>query len=122
MNIDAVRKAMRVEKGTVVGTLDCGAARIATGTMGYKHRDADHAAVLKPLAQPNRMIKIMPDVDCRARVCELVDCKLEHVKLKGAWQGPCALERLASVAWCTTISNVEPQATVLKVNPDEAPR
>ncbi len=83
---------LRVEKDSLIGTLDYGGVRIATGTMGYKHRDADHAAVLKSLAQPNWLIKIMPDVDCSPRVCELVEYRLEDLTLKGAWTGPAALQ------------------------------
>ena len=83
---------LRVEKDSLIGTLDYGGVRIATGTMGYKHRDADRAAVLKSLAQPNWLIKIMPDVDCSPRVCELVEYRLEDLTLKGAWTGPAALQ------------------------------
>ncbi|MEO6032541.1 MAG: acetoacetate decarboxylase [Burkholderiaceae bacterium] len=84
--------SLQVDKDTLVGTLDYGHVRVATGTMGYKHREADRAAVLKSLAQPNWLLKIMPDVDCSPRVCELVEYKLEDLTLKGAWQGPCALQ------------------------------
>lgn len=83
---------LRVEKDSLIGTLDYGGVRIATGTMGYKHRDADRTAVLKSLTQPNWLIKIMPDVDCSPRVCELVEYRLEDLALKGAWAGPAALQ------------------------------
>ena len=84
--------ALRVEKDTLLGTLDYGPVRIATGTMGYKHRTADRDAVLRSLGQPNWLLKIMPDVDCRPRVCELVEYRLEDLTLKGAWEGPAALQ------------------------------
>jgi acetoacetate decarboxylase len=84
--------ALRVDKDTLLGTLDYGAVRIATGTMGYKHRDADRDAVLRSLGQPNWLLKIMPDVDCSPRVCELVEYGLEALTLKGAWEGPAALQ------------------------------
>jgi acetoacetate decarboxylase len=84
--------ALRVDKDTLLGTLDYGAVRIATGTMGYKHRDADRDAVLRSLGQPNWLLKIMPDVDCSPRVCELVEYRLEALTLKGAWEGPAALQ------------------------------
>ena len=83
---------LRVDKDTLLGTLDYGAVRIATGTMGYKHRAADRDAVLCSLAQPNWLLKIMPDVDCSPRVCELVEYHLEDVTLEGAWEGPAALQ------------------------------
>ena len=84
--------ALRVDKDTLLGTLDYGSVRIANGTMGYKHRTADHDAVLRSLGQPNWLLKIMPDVDCSPRVCELVEYRLEDVALKGAWEGPAALQ------------------------------
>lgn len=83
---------LSVDKDTLLGTLDYGKVRVAIGTMGYKHRAADHQAVARSLAQPNYLLKIMPDVDCSARVCELVEYRLEDVLLKGAWEGPAALE------------------------------
>lgn len=84
--------ALRVDKDTLIGTLDYGSVRIATGSMGYKHRDADHDAVRQSLAQPNWLLKIMPDVDCTPRVCELVEYHLQDLTLKGAWEGPAALQ------------------------------
>ncbi len=82
---------MKAEIDTLVGTLDYGPVRVATGTMGYKHREADHAAVLASLATPNYLLKIIPHVDGTARVCELVEYYLQDVTLKGAWTGPSAL-------------------------------
>ncbi len=82
---------LKAEIDTLVGTLDYGPVRVATGTMGYKHREADHAAVLASLATPNYLLKIIPHVDGTARVCELVEYYLQDVTLKGAWTGPAAL-------------------------------
>ena len=60
--------------------------------MGYKHRVLDHEPLLKSLAKPAFMIKIIPHVDCTPRVCELVRYYTEDVTLKGAWAGPAALQ------------------------------
>ncbi|MCC0065024.1 MAG: acetoacetate decarboxylase [Defluviimonas sp.] len=84
--------ALRVEKDTLIGTLDVGSVRVATGTMGYKHRDMDHAKVLKSLEAPNFLLKIIPHVDCSPRICELVRYHTTDVTLKGAWEGPAGLE------------------------------
>jgi acetoacetate decarboxylase len=84
--------ALRVEKDTLVGTLDIGSVRIATGTMGYKHRAADPAVVKASLAAPTFLIKIIPHVDCTPRICELVRYSLEDLVVKGAWEGPAGLE------------------------------
>ncbi|MGJ8609517.1 MAG: acetoacetate decarboxylase [Octadecabacter sp.] len=84
---------MRVEKDTLVGTLDYGSVQIASATMGYKHRALDLTSVAESLAAPSWLIKIIPDVCCtKARVCELVEYYLEDVTVKGAWEGPAGLE------------------------------
>jgi acetoacetate decarboxylase len=83
--------SLKAEIDTLVGTLDYGPVRIATGTMGYKHRTADLDAVKASLRAPNYLLKILPHVDGTARVCELVEYYLEDIDLKGAWTGPAAL-------------------------------
>lgn len=83
--------SLRTEIDMLVGTLDYGPVRVATGTMGYKHREADHAAVQAALAAPNFLLKIIPHVDGSPRICELVEYYLEDVTIKGAWTGPGAL-------------------------------
>ncbi len=82
---------LKAEVDTLIGTLDYGPVRIATGTMGFKHRPADHAAVLASMLTPNFLLKIIPHVDGTPRICELVEYALEDVTLKGAWTGPGAL-------------------------------
>lgn len=83
---------LETEIDTLVGTLDYGKVRIARATMGYKHRPADHAAVLAGLQAPNFLLKIIPHVDGTARICELVRYFITDIKLHGAWSGPASLE------------------------------
>jgi acetoacetate decarboxylase len=83
---------LRKEIDILVGTLDYGPVRVAQATMGYKHAAADLGAVARSLDAPNYLLKIIPHVDGTARICELVEYRLEDVKLKGAWTGPGALE------------------------------
>ncbi len=85
------KPTLKAESDTLVGTLDYGPVRVATGTMGYKHREADRAQVAAALAAPNFLLKIIPHVDGRPRICELVEFALEDVRLQGAWTGPGAL-------------------------------
>ena len=82
---------LRTEIDTLVGTLDYGPVRVATATMGFKHREADLKAVEASLAAPNFLLKIIPHVDGTPRICELVEFYLEDVTVKGAWTGPGAL-------------------------------
>lgn len=82
---------LQTDIDTIVGTLDYGPVRVATGTMGYKHKQADIAAVKAALAAPNFLLKIIPHVDGTPRICELVEYYLEDVTVKGAWTGPASL-------------------------------
>ncbi len=84
--------ALRVEKDTLVGTLDVGSVRVATGTMGYKSAALDLDKVKKSLEAPSFLLKIIPDVDCTPRICELVRYYLTDLTVKGAWEGPAGLE------------------------------
>jgi acetoacetate decarboxylase len=83
--------SLRAETDTLVGTLDYGPVRVATATMGYKHREANQDAVLASLTAPNFLLKVIPHVDGSPRICELVEYHLEDIRLKGAWTGPAAL-------------------------------
>ena len=86
---------LAVETDTLIGTLDYGPIRVATGTMGFKHQVANEKEVLRSLARPNYLLKIIPHVDGKPRICEIVTYDLEDVKLKGAWNGPAALDLYA---------------------------
>src|SRR6201988_5565695 len=77
------------EGDVVVCTLHYGSVLCVSATMGYKHREIDHAPLLKALARPNFMIKIVPHVDCTPRICELVRYYMEDVTVKRrlGWPG-----------------------------------
>src|SRR5713101_7943147 len=83
---------LHTEIDTLVGTLDYGPVRVATGSMGYKHRAVDLAAAKASLAAPNFLLKVIPHVDGTPRICELVEYYLEDITVKGAWTGPAALD------------------------------
>jgi acetoacetate decarboxylase len=75
----------------LIGTLDYGPVRVATGTMGYKHHAMDIARAQGALAAPNYLLKIIPHVDGSPRICELVEYYMADIEIKGAWTGPTAL-------------------------------
>jgi acetoacetate decarboxylase len=104
---------LHVYKDTLIGTLDCCGIRVATGTMGYKHRALDLGAVLQRFHEPNFLLKIIPHVDGTPRICELVQYTLEDVQIKGAWSSPGmldlhphALAPVASLPMLEVISSV----------------
>ena len=81
-----------VEEDTLIGTLDYGSIRIATATMGYKHREADHKSVLEALKRPTFLLKNIPGVDGNPEINQLTRTYLTDINLKGAWTGPGSLE------------------------------
>ena len=82
---------LKAEIDTLVGELHFGPLRIAVGTMGYKHKAADLTAVKATLEAPNFLLKIIPHVDGKPRICEIVEYRLIDIDLKGAWTGPAEL-------------------------------
>jgi acetoacetate decarboxylase len=82
---------LKAEIDTLVGELYFGPLRIAVGTMGYKHKAADLTAVKATLEAPNFLLKIIPHVDGKPRICEIVEYRLIDIDLKGAWTGPAEL-------------------------------
>ena len=85
------KPTLKAEIDTLIGELYYGPLRIAVGTMGYKHRQADLAAVKASMETPNYLLKIIPHVDGTPRICELVEYYLTDIDLKGAWNGPAQL-------------------------------
>jgi acetoacetate decarboxylase len=79
------------EIDTLIGKLHYGSVEIAVGTMGYKHKTADLAAVKASMEASNFLLKIIPHVDGTPRICEIVEYHLTDINLKGAWTGPAAL-------------------------------
>jgi len=86
------KPTLQAKTDTLVGTLDYGPVRIATGTMGYKHKPVDLNEVKSALTAPNYLLKIIPHVDGSVRICELVEFYLKDVQVKGAWAAPGSLE------------------------------
>ncbi|SRR5579883_465916 len=83
--------SLRVVDETLIGKLDYETCQVALATMGYKYQELNRKDVLKSLMVPNYLLKVIPHVDGRARVCELVEYYLENVTVKGAWSGPAEL-------------------------------
>jgi acetoacetate decarboxylase len=86
------KPSLRAEIDTLIGELYYGPLRIAVGTMGYKHKQADLGAVKASLLSPNFLLKIIPHVDGTPHICEIVEYHLSDINLKGAWTGPSGLE------------------------------
>jgi acetoacetate decarboxylase len=83
--------SLAVERDTLIGKLDFGPVRVATGTMGFKHRTLSESEAMAGLRQPGYLLKIIPHVDGTPRICELVRYRLSNLVFKGGWTGPAAL-------------------------------
>ena len=83
---------LEVVHDTLLGTLDYGPFRVATGTMGYKYEVYDHKKVATSLNSPIYLLKIIPHVNGSTQICELVEINLCDIRIKGAWTGPAQLE------------------------------
>jgi acetoacetate decarboxylase len=60
--------------------------------MGYKHHVVDDGAAMQIMQEAAFTLKIIPQVDGTPRICELERCLRRDVVLRGAWNGPRALD------------------------------
>jgi acetoacetate decarboxylase len=60
--------------------------------MGYKHRTLDASQIKLAMREPNFLVKVIPHVDGTARICELVEYRLEDIEVRGVWTGPGSLQ------------------------------
>ncbi|WP_376089384.1 acetoacetate decarboxylase [Roseomonas sp. CCTCC AB2023176] len=86
--------SLAVERDTLVGTLSFGPVPVARATMGFKHRALKEEAALAELQAPGVLLKIIPHVDGKPRICELVRFRMSGVRFHGGWSGPAALDLL----------------------------
>jgi acetoacetate decarboxylase len=84
-----------IDADTLVGTLDYGTLRVATATMGYKHRPLDPDIARAEIGAPTYMLKVERGYTGRPRICELVVTQITDVTILGAWQGPARLQLFA---------------------------
>lgn len=104
---------LNVVHDTLTGTLEYAGERVALGTMGYKHRNlicnadsvSSHSGqeCLLPdefahkLAKTQINLKVIPDVDGRPAIAQLVGYNLTEITIKGAWSGPARLHLIPHV-------------------------
>lgn len=81
---------LEVVKDTLTGTLEYGGQFVAMGTMGYKHESmaGNGAATANALSRTQVNLKIIPGIDGRPAICQLVALNLTDITVKGSWRGP----------------------------------
>jgi acetoacetate decarboxylase len=77
-----------VKNDTIFGRLEYGGEEVAVGTMMYKYQVIPELEALKSLKKTSVNLKIIPDVDYKPKIAQLVAYNLADIKLKGAWSGP----------------------------------
>ncbi|MBP1749195.1 MAG: acetoacetate decarboxylase [Deltaproteobacteria bacterium] len=86
----------RVNKDCYIGVLKYGELEVARATMAYKWKQLDNEPLrLAVDAAPNFLLKVIPDVDGSAKICQLVQYPLTNITIKEAWTGPASLQLFA---------------------------
>jgi acetoacetate decarboxylase len=90
---------LEVVSDTLTGTLDYAGQRVATGTMAYKYENlsrhpAKTAAAIRKLQV---LLKLIPDVDGKPKIAQLVGLRITEVTVKGSWSGPARLHLVPHV-------------------------
>jgi acetoacetate decarboxylase len=79
-----------VVKDTLTGTLSYAGQFVAMGTMGYKHESmAGHGERTTAMLTKTQInLKLIPGVDGKPGICQLVGINLTDISVKGSWVGP----------------------------------
>jgi acetoacetate decarboxylase len=83
---------LTVNNGTYMGSLHVDDVLVARATMGYRYETLDLVEAHRAQTTPCAALKIVPHVDGSPRILELVRFGYTDVKMRGAWNGPTALE------------------------------
>jgi acetoacetate decarboxylase len=88
-----------IVKDTLTGTLEYAGQQVAMGTMAYKHESManDGGATRNTLAKTQVNLKLIPGVDGRPEICQLVSYNLTDITVKGSWSGPGRLHLIPHV-------------------------
>jgi acetoacetate decarboxylase len=94
------RPKLTVAGDTLTGTLEYAGQLVALATMGYKHENllAGHGpALAEKMSKTQVNLKIIPDVDGKPVIAQLVAYNLSEVQIKGGWSGPARLHLVPHV-------------------------
>jgi acetoacetate decarboxylase len=79
-------------KDCYIGVLKYGELEVARATMAYKWQQLGNEPLREAMLAPNYLIKVIPDVDCTMKICQLVKYHLVNVNVREAWTGPASLQ------------------------------
>jgi acetoacetate decarboxylase len=84
---------MEVCEDTLTGTLVYAGQQVAMGSMAYKWENLsrDPAKTLASMHKTQCNLKLIPDVDGKPKIAQLVAYNLTEVTVRGSWSGPARL-------------------------------
>ncbi len=82
----------KISKDCYLGVLKYGELEVARATMAYKWQQLGAEPLRAAMLTPNFLVKVIPDVDCTAKICQLVKYPLTNVTVREAWTGPASLQ------------------------------
>lgn len=98
---------LSINHDTLTGVLVYGEITVAIATMGYKHENLIYDlhgqkhcstdAITKKFSKTQINLKIIPGVDGKAEIAQLVGYQLTDINVKGAWSGPARLHLVPHV-------------------------
>ena len=90
---------LEVAKDTLTGTLHYAGQMVALGTMTYKHESQarDGGKTLQSMQKTQCNLKVIPGVDGKPEIAQLVAYNLEEVTVKGSWNGDARLHLIPHV-------------------------
>ena len=90
---------LEVAHDTLTGTLHYAGQRVALGTMGYKFEDMarDPVKTMRSMQKPQVLLKLIPDVDGKPKIAQLVGVNLTDITIKGSWSAPARLHLVPHV-------------------------
>ncbi|TAD88513.1 MAG: acetoacetate decarboxylase [Alphaproteobacteria bacterium] len=90
---------LAVASDTLTGTLDYAGQRVATGTMSFKHHTvADLDELTSSLFGRTQVnLKLIPDVDGRPAIAQLVGIDFADIRIRGAWRSAGRLDLIPAV-------------------------
>ncbi len=88
-----------VVKDTLTGTLEYAGQLVAVGTMGYKHESmaGNGVRTTATLSKTQVNLKLIPGVDGKPAIAQLVAYNLTEITVKGSWIGPGRLHLIPHV-------------------------
>ncbi len=90
---------LEVATDTLTGTLHYAGQLVAMGTMAYKHEShaCDLDQTYETLQKTQVNLKLIPGVDGRPEIAQLVAYNLTEITVKGSWTGPARLHLIPHV-------------------------